>query len=365
MSHRTGFAALLAPLLVLAVAALVAAGCNERRGVVREDRIASAVALGSSAIVRIETRSADVHLIASPDDTVRVVTARRVEGSTAQNADAVFNQIKVTMERQGDMLVLRVREPDRRRPRVTVDAGPWRVRRSVEIELTIAVPARARIECETARGDFDATGLPQQAAFVSNTGDVELIRMTGRASVQTTSGDVTLRECDGPALVRVTSGDVDANDLRGGLIVRATSGDVSATGVRGGARIETSTGDVGANDIVGPVFVSTSAGDVDLSATADSCAIETASGDVQARLSGVPRFVQVRTSAGRVELVIPERTGGTLDLQTSSGAMSVRNELAVDTMNRNRLTGRLGGTGTVAVRTSSGDIALSSEGVTP
>ncbi len=365
MSHRTGFAALLAPFPLLALAALLAAGCNDRRGVVREDRTASAVALGSSAVVRIETRSADVHLIASPDDTVRVVTARRVEGSTQQNADALFAQIKVTMERQGDVLVLRVREPERRRTRVNVDAGPWRIRRSVEVELTIAVPARARLECETARGDFDATGLPQQAGFVSNTGDVELMQMSGRASVQTTSGDVTLRECDGPAVVRVTSGDVDANDLRGGLIVRATSGDVNAARVRGGARIETSTGDVEAQDLVGSVFVSTSAGNVSLSANADSCAIETASGDVSASLSGAPYFVQVRTSAGQVDLAIPERTGGTLDLQTSSGAIAVRNEVAVDTMSRNRLTGRLGGAGSIAVRTSSGDITLSSEGVTP
>jgi len=365
MSHRAGFAALLAPLPVLAVAGLLLAGCNDRRGVVREDRTASAVALGSSAVVRVETRSADVHLIASPDDTVRVVTSRRVEAATENAADAVFAQIKVTMERQGDLLVLRVREPERRNKHVSVQAGPWRVRRSVEIELTVAVPARARLECETARGDFDAVGLIQDAGFVSNSGDVELSQMRGRSAVQTTSGDVPLRDLVGPASIRCTSGDVDAVELAGGLAVRATSGDVSATRVHGGARIETSTRDVEAHEVSGPTFISTSDGDVGLSANADSCGIETASGDVIASLWGAPRWVMVRTSSGRVELGLPPRTGGALDVQTSSGAIAVRTELDVDSMNRNRLTGRLGGPGTVAVRTSSGDITLHSEGVAP
>ncbi len=363
MSHRTGFAALLA---LLALAALVSTGCNDRRGVVREDRTASAVPLGDQGVLRIETRAADVHLIASPDDTVRVITARRIEASTAQAAEAILAEIKVTMERRGEMLVLRVREPDRRRVRVNVEAGPWRIRKSVEVELTIAVPARARVECETARGDFDAVGLGQTVSFVTNTGDVDLHQLTGAASVQTTSGDVTLRELGGPVTVRVTAGDVDGNDLKGGLILRATSGDVTMARIRGGARIETSTGDVEAEEIVGSVFVSTSAGDVVLSADADSAAIETASGDVDARLSGVPRFVQVRTSAGQVDLSIPPNTGGALDVETSRGSISVRTDIAVDVMNRNRITGRLGGSGTVAVRTSSGDIMLaSSEGVTP
>ena len=365
MSHRSGPAALLALGCAGLLAALLATGCADRRGVVREDRTASAVGLGAQGVVRIETRSADVHLIASPDDTVRVVTARRVEASTDDAAEAVLAQIKVTMERQGDLLVLRVREPERHNGRVNVQAGPWRIRRSVEIELTVAVPARARLECETARGDFDATGLAQDVAFVSTSGDVELHQGSGRVTVQTTSGDVTLRDLAGPASVRVTSGDVDAVDLTGGLALRATSGDVSASRVRGGARIETSTGDVAASEIAGAVFVSTSAGDVTLTANADSCGIETASGDVDARLSGAPRWVQVRTSSGEVGLAIPPRTGGALDLQTASGAIAVRTELDVDSMNRNRLTGRLGGPGSVAVRTSSGDITLSAEGVAP
>jgi DUF4097 and DUF4098 domain-containing protein YvlB len=310
-------------------------------------------------VLRIETRSADVHFIQSPDDTVRIVSTVRVQSSSARSVEALARQIKLTTERQGDELILRVREPERGRTKITVSAGPWRLRRSVEIELTVAVPARARLDCETARGDLDAVGLTQPASFISTSGDIELSQLTGPVRVQTTSGDVTLRDLSQPPTVRVTSGDIDAVGIVGPLTIRATSGDLSVQQVKGGIRLETSTGDVEARDISGAVLISTSAGDVSLSAAeCDSCVIETASGDIDVRIDSSPRYVNVRSSAGDVSLSLPESAGGLLDLQTATGTIRVKSAVEVEIMNRNRLTGRLGGRGTVAIRTSSGDITL-------
>jgi DUF4097 and DUF4098 domain-containing protein YvlB len=356
----------------VAALALLASGCRDgRRDSVHEERTASAIALGDQKVVRIETRSADVHVVQSPDDTVRVIFYRRIQSVSARSVKAMAAQIKVTMERQGDLLVFRVREPERSGTRVNVDAGTATVssisvRRSTEIELTVAVPARASIECETARGDYDAVGLSQPISLIATSGDIELSQLSGPARVQTTSGDVTLRDLTYPSTVRVTAGDIDAINVTG-LTVRATSGDVSARGVRGGLRFETSTGDVSASEVSGTVMISTSAGEVELTAAAaDSCVIETASGDIEAGLTIAPRHVQVRSSSGDVVLGMPSGAGGALDLQTATGTLQVKSAVDVETMNRNRLTGRLGGAGSVAVRTSSGDITLATHsGVAP
>lgn len=359
-----------APAAVLALLALVVAGagCNVgSRDSVREVRTASAVPMAGHSALRIETRSADVHLIQSPDDTLRVVTTRRVQAGSARRVESILSRIRVTMEPQGDVLVLRVREPERGRTRVRVDAGPWRYRRSVEIELTIAVPSRVRVDGETTSGDFDAVGLAQALSLVATSGDIGMSQLTGPAWAQTTSGDVTLRDLGQGATVRVTAGDVDAVEVRGPLTMRATSGDLSAQQAHGGVRLETSTGDVEVRGVEGTVMVSTSAGDVDISAAAaDSCVVETASGDVAIGLVRAPRLVQVRSSSGAVALHLPPRAGGALDLQTASGAIQVKSAVEVEVMNRNRLSGRLGGGGAIAVRTSSGDITLAaSEGVAP
>ena len=356
-------------LLGLGALAGLGAGCTGgTKDSVREVRTASAVDMAGMANLRVETRSADVHMIQSPDDTLRVVTYRRVQAGSSRSVDDILDQIKVTSERQGDQLVLRVREPERiRNNRLNIEAGGWRYRRSVEIEVSIAVPARVKVECETNRGDLDAVGLAQEVAMTATSGDIELSQLTGPVRAQTTSGDVTLRDLGQGATVRVTAGDVDAVEVRGPLVVRATSGEISAREAHGGVRLETSTGDVEVHGTAGTVIISTSAGEVDLSdAAADSCVLETASGDISAGLVRAPRVVQVRSSSGTVMLHLPPGAGGNLDLQTASGSIQVKSAVEVEVMNRNRLTGRLGGNGAVAVRTSSGDITLASNaGVTP
>ena len=100
-------------LALLATVVVLGTGCRERRGSVREVRTASAVDMKGSGTLRIETRSADVHLIQSPDDTLRVIAYRRVEAGSDRAAESLLSQIKVTMERQADRLVLRVRERGR------------------------------------------------------------------------------------------------------------------------------------------------------------------------------------------------------------------------------------------------------------
>jgi hypothetical protein len=353
-------------LAALAVLVLAGAGCVDSRDSVREVRTASALGLAGVNSLRVETRSADVHFVQSQDDTLRVVATRRVQARRERTVEDLLAQIKVTMERQGDQLVLRVREPERGRVRVNVEAGPWRYRRSIEIELTIAVPARVRIEGETSRGDFQAVGLAQPISLVSTSGDIELSQLTGESRAQSTSGDITLRDLAQAATVRVTAGDVDAVEVKGPLTVRATSGDLSAQQIHGDLRLETSTGDVEVHGVEGSLFVSTSAGEVEVTGAAcDSCLIETASGDITTRIVSAPRLVQVRSSSGSVDLDLPPGAGGALDLQTASGSMQVTSAVDVETMNRNRLSGRLGGSGTVAVRTSSGDITLAASGVIP
>jgi hypothetical protein len=88
--------------------------------------------------------------------------------------------------------------------------------------------------------------------------------------------------------------------------------------------------------------------------------IETSSGDQSIDVVGAPSFLSLRSSSGEIELQLPAGAGGTLDVQTATGAMNVSSKLEVGTANRNHLTGQLGGRGQTLVRSSSGDIRLQS-----
>ena len=67
--NRSTALALPAGLILVAGLACLTAGCGESRDShVREDRIASALPLAPQTSLRIETRTADIHLVPSPDD---------------------------------------------------------------------------------------------------------------------------------------------------------------------------------------------------------------------------------------------------------------------------------------------------------
>ena len=357
---RLSALALPAGLVLLAGMACLAAGCDESRpSHVREERIASALPLSPQKSLRVETRTADVHFVPSPDDTVRVLTVKRVQSMSERSVEALWKQIRVTVERAGDELVLRVREPERGTSHVTVQAGPWRLRRRVEIEVTIAVPAGKAVTFVTEKGDVDAHDLKNSVHMELASGDAELTDLEGGdLYVQSTSGDVTVQRVRQPVTVRTTAGDVDATDLSGPVTVRATSGDVAIHRVRGRIAVETSTGDAEVMDGDGNVFVSTSAGDATVHARVDSLVIETSSGDQDVTLAGPPQSVALKSSSGGVDLALPKATGGALDVQTATGAMSIQNAVRIGTMTRNHFAGDLGGGGRTQIRTSSGDVTL-------
>ena len=350
-----------AVLVVLAGSALLA-GCDETHDMnVREDRIASALPLAPQTSLRISTRTADVRLVPSPDDTIRIITVKRVQSMSSRSVDALWNQIKVTSERAGSDLILRVREPERGTSKVTVEAGPWRLRRRVEIELTVAVPAGCAIAFDTERGDLEAHDLKQSLTLDMYSGDAHVYDLDGGALRATaTAGDFTIQRVRQPVSVRSTSGDIDAEDVTGDVALRATSGDVTLDRVKGRVMIETSSGDVDADGLVGNTFVSTSSGDATVRTQADSLVVETSSGDQSVDVFGNPAWLNLRSAAGGIELALPRGAGGALDVQTATGAMSVSSAIEVGTMTRNQLTGRLGGNGRTVVRSSSGDIRISS-----
>jgi DUF4097 and DUF4098 domain-containing protein YvlB len=351
-------------LAVVLVSGLAAGGCDDdfRHSPVLERREATVLALAPQKRLRIETRTADVRIVQSPDDSVRVLTSKRVQSMSERSAEAIMKQIRVTMERSGDDLVLRVREPERGGHRVSVRVGTWRSRRSMDITLTVAVPRSLPVSYETQSGDLEVENVEAPLTLKSTSGDMQITNVKSEIAARTTTGDVVIRDSSGPATVQSTSGDVSAVAMLGTLTVRATSGDVEASNIGGMTRIETSSGSVEALDVAGGANISTSSGDVTARVGGDSLIVETSSGEIDARATGTPRVTSLRASSGDIQLKIRPNVGGRLEMQTATGGMHMKNPIQVETMNRNVLIGRLGGTGQVLIRTASGDITLHASG---
>jgi len=345
---------------IAAGAALVAlAGCMPETPMhVREERLKSSLLLSPQTALVLESHAADVRFVASPDDSIRVLTWKRVQGFSRRSTDALWDAIRVTVERTGPALVLRVYEPPHGNEHVTVMFGPYRYRRAVELQLTIAVPKGRTVTLHGDNGDITAFGLTSDLTAQTRSGDVQLTEAAGAANIETSSGDVKLSLVEGPVRLRTRSGDVQADSLLAGADMVTTSGDVTVTRSVGPFGIETSSGELHLKTSRGNANLRTGSGDIELFADADTLVAESTSGDQTLDLERAPRRVSAQAGSGDVELRLPGGSGGQLDVETSSGTISVTSPLRVGSMSRRHLAGDLGGPGATWLHTSSGDITV-------
>jgi lia operon protein LiaG len=93
--------------------------------------------------------------------------------------------------------------------------------------------------------------------------------------------------------------------------------------------------------------------------TADNVSVDTGSGDVTLSFDGAPRNVAVDTGSGSVALTFTTGYSATVDLETSSGSLTVDFPVRINVRERDRLSGIIGsGAGRLTVDTSSGDIQI-------
>jgi DUF4097 and DUF4098 domain-containing protein YvlB len=132
-------------------------------------------------------------------------------------------------------------------------------------------------------------------------------------------------------------------------------------GVGSALSVSGTSGDVQLRACAGPVSVNLSSGDVTLAGGEKGLQVETSSGDVVAEVPAVGGSgIEIRTSSGDVTLDVRSTESAKIDLSTSSGKIRAKGAFDIDEMSRTSFQARVGdgGAQTIAIGSSSGDIAL-------
>ena len=243
--------------------------------------------IGHEGRLEIRLPSAELHLRASQDGTVRVTTR---DG----------RPLPTGIEVREEPGALTIRQPGRERFGLSIGGG------TRSADLDVEVPAAALVAIEIAGGSIEASGLTGSQAYRSVSGDIRLERVAGTIAATVVSGELAV-----------------GVEGRAGLAIRSVSGDVEVTG--------------GTYD---DLKVSTTSGDVEIEGRlhrGGAHAIETLSGDVDLRVGG-DLTINARTVSGDLRSDLPHRSdgrmgrrvvvigdGGTeLDFRSVSGDLRVR-----------------------------------------
>lgn len=174
--------------------------------------------------------------------------------------------------------------------------------------------------------------------------------------LSTSSGDVVVSGMTGTVSADVSSGDVDIT-TKGVVNVDALSGDVEVT-TEDGCTVDALSGDVKVKSI-GKVTVDASSGKV-VVYTIDGCKIDGRSGDVKVTIekdSTSFSGIDIDASSGDVQIQVPANFSAYLDLEVTSGDITVKNSDVGDDYDGALNDGEVGER-VIKVKCTSGDISV-------
>ena len=166
---------------------------------------------------------------------------------------------------------------------------------------------KGELKGETYGGDVKGEKIQGSVTLKTSEGEIELYNVVGREiNGQTNGGDVIAREIIATSTIdfHTNVGDIDLEDITGNLEASTSGGDIEMKHVRGSVKVWTSGGEIKAELVRGAVDGRTSAGNITLSKIWDR----------QYEDHGI----DVKTSAGDINLTLPEDFPANFDLQVLS-----------------------------------------------
>jgi DUF4097 and DUF4098 domain-containing protein YvlB len=177
--------------------------------------------------------------------------------------------------------------------------------------------------------------------------------------LKTAGGSLDVRNVNAPVRGNTSGGGIVVRDVTGSVKMHTSGGGIEAEHLDGAAVLETSGGSISVADVRGDLDVNTSGGGIRLKNIDASVKAHTSGGSVRAEMRS-NHGISLSTSGGTISLLLPAKTGASLDASTSGGRVSSALPLTTtETEERNHLRGTINGGGEqVLLHSSGGSISV-------
>lgn len=174
------------------------------------------------------------------------------------------------------------------------------------------------------------------------------------------SNTVLVEGFDGDASFKTVSGDVTVGTLNGSLNFDAVSGDLKLSDLKGKIRINTVSGDIKGMHLTGDVHLNTVSGGVDFDQSdLPSISASTVSGDLNMETPLGEGPYKFNSVSGDLTLKLPPDSHCSAELQSMSGALSIRFPVtSVLHQNGRHLSDIQGGGVKLSLQSVSGDMQI-------
>jgi DUF4097 and DUF4098 domain-containing protein YvlB len=319
------------------------------------------------ARVLLESPRGDVTLHGEEAQEIHVTGHKMIHAYNNSDADRANQEAGVHMQRDGDLLTIRV-DPTRSNSS------------SLSADLNIAVPKGVSFEMRGRNGDVSVENVTGSVNLSTGRGDVHLNNIGNNVRIESTrintlkvsgiNGNVEVNGRGGEVQIQDVQGETTLNgEYSGTLEFRALQkqfhfksqrSDFTIASIPG--RVVLDLGDLRMDNVTGPVRFTTGSRDVHATDVTNSIELNVDRGDIEIDQSKSPMpKVDIRSRHGDVTLAVPAAGGFDLDGHTGQGEVSNDFGSALQTRSEGRgatISGHAGSGPKLTVVTDRGSITV-------
>src|SRR3954447_1594956 len=289
---------------------------------------------GGRLIVDVDFGTIDV--AAGPDDQISVQAHRKIDSDNDAQEKEYFASTPVTVSKDGNTVTIRARRKDKDRNM------NWSGRCNMDARYTVKVPKSFNSELRTGGGTIIVAEITGTMSADTSGGKLKFTHLKGATGATTSGGSIELNACEGPLKVDTSGGRIDATDGNGSLEAHTSGGSIAVRDFSGDTKVETSGGRLSFENVNGKIFGRTSGG------------------SISAKLkSPVPGDVNLETTAGSIEVLVPADAGLDVEAEASSGRVTSDLPFVGTRTDRDSMKGKINGGGkSLVLRSGAGSISI-------
>ncbi len=324
------------------------------------DQPTQSQAIPANASIEIDNSRGDVSVNAGTEPQILVQAHQVAYANSDDEAQKIFDAEKAAVTVSGGAVLVKANANDHGR-----------------VNLSVTVPAGARVTVNSTHGDVTATGLnagltisashgdarasgitgPVVAHFGGNKHDFAVHDVNGNVTADGNYGDFTLSGIKGSiAFNGDIFGDTHIEDVTGSVSLRTSVTNIDLASLPGDLTLDSD--NLHLNQATGTVRVTTRSKDVDLNQIYGDIYVENRAGTVSIAPAGA-YGIDARNGKGDVEITLPPNGAGSVEGHTRNGDIVTEFGLAVTGDQNKTVTGRIGAGGAkIYLSTDNGDLRL-------
>ena len=225
------------------------------------------------------------------------------------------------------------------------------------IGFSIKAPANVSSTLKTNDGNINITGITGKQKINTYAGDISMEKIAGNIDVQVSGGNIRIGNSTANFVALTHGGNISLRDITGKLDVSTYGGNITGVNISNGLLAETKGGDITLSNAQGAIDATTAGGNIKLYEISGSVKAISHAGNISANIIKLTDKLELATSAGSINAIIPSKLGLNLDLSADNIDTPLLNFKG--TAKKDRLIGQLNDGGIkVTISADAGDVVL-------